>query len=207
MNRTPVVYWLLGVNILFFIMEQSAGARMIDWLALWPIGTSGTPGLENVAGGAAFYPWQLVSYAFLHGSLLHIFLNMYALWLFGRSLEDTMGPQRFLVFYLACVIGAALLHLVVQAFMMLHGAFPRPVIGASGGTFGLLMAFAYLFPETRLILLFPPMPIKAKWFALGYGIVELVVGVTGTASGLAHFAHLGGMVTAYLLVRYWIAAR
>ena len=201
MNRNPVVFWLLGVNILVFMLEHSAGRQMIDWLALWPISVSGD------SGGAAFYPWQLITYGFLHGSILHLFLNMYALWLFGRSLESSMGSQRFLVFYLTCVIGAALLHLVVQAFMVLHGAFPRPVIGASGGTFGLLMAFAYLFPETRLLLLIPPIPVKAKWFALGYGIVELVVGVTGTASGLAHFAHLGGMITAYLLVRYWIAAR
>jgi membrane associated rhomboid family serine protease len=204
MNRTPGVMWLLVVNGLVFLLEMSGGGAMIGRFALWPLNlTSHTQAL----GANPFYPWQLITYGFLHGSVLHLFLNMYALWLFGRSLELSMGSQRFMVFYLACVVGAALLHLVVQEVMLMHGAIARPVIGASGGTFGLLMAFAYLFPDTRLFLLFPPMPVKAKWFALGYGIVELVVGVTGTASGLAHFAHLGGMVTAYLLVRYWIVAR
>lgn len=205
MNRTPVVFWLLGANLLVFMLEMTTGGNLlIARFALWPIGT-----LHTVSGAVdyPFYPWQLVTYGFLHGGLLHLFLNMYALWLFGRSLEETMGAQRFLVFYMACVVGAALMHLVVQALLMMQGAIPRPVIGASGGTFGLLMAFAYLFPDVRLYLLIPPMPVKAKWFALGYGIVELAVGVTGTASGLAHFAHLGGMITAYLLVRYWIVAR
>jgi membrane associated rhomboid family serine protease len=196
--------WLLVVNGLIFVLERYGGEPMIGWLALWPIDLTSH---AQAAGGYPFYPWQTITYGFLHGSVLHLFLNMYALWLFGRSLELSMGSRRFMMFYLACVIGAAMLHLVVQEVLVFRGAFPRPVIGASGGTFGLLMAFAYLFPETRLFLLFPPMPIKAKWFALGYGMVELVVGVTGTASGLAHFAHLGGMITAYLLVRYWIVGR
>lgn len=204
MNRTPIVFWLLGVNTLIYALEVSTGNQMIYRLALWPIELYSP---LHATEAYPFYPWQLLTYGFLHGSFLHLFLNMYALWLFGRSLEATMGSQRFMLFYLTCVVGAALLHLVVQSYLISHGAMPRPVIGASGGTFGLLMAFAYLFPDVRLFLLFPPMPIRAKWFALGYGIIELVVGVTDTASGLAHFAHLGGMVTAYLLVRYWIAAR
>jgi membrane associated rhomboid family serine protease len=204
MNRTSAVFLLLGVNTLIFLLETTSGSRMIDQFALWPIDLS----LQHLLTGAyAFHPWQLLTYGFLHGSVLHLFLNMYALWLFGRSLETSLGSQRFLLFYLTCVVGAALAHLLVQSYLISHGVTPRPVIGASGGTFGLLMAFAYLFPDARLFLLIPPMPVKAKWFALGYGIVELVVGVTGTASGLAHFAHLGGMVTAYLLLRYWIAAR
>jgi membrane associated rhomboid family serine protease len=204
MNRTPAVFLLLGVNTLIFLLETTSGSRMIGQLALWPIDLSGQ---HLLAGAYAFHPWQLLTYGFLHGSVLHLFLNMYALWLFGRSLETSLGSQRFLLFYLTCVVGAALAHLLVQSYLISHGVTPRPVIGASGGTFGLLMAFAYLFPDVRLFLLIPPMPVKAKWFALGYGIIELVVGVTGTASGLAHFAHLGGMVTAYLLLRYWIAAR
>jgi membrane associated rhomboid family serine protease len=204
MNRTPVIFGLLSINILMFLVLRQSPEAWIKNLALWPVGA--IPEHHQLLIGSNFRLWQLLTYGFLHGSLMHLLLNMYALWLFGRVLEVHMGSQRFLAFYLTCIVGSALFHLLVQQVMLVQGVTAQPVIGASGGTFGLLMAFAYLFPDSRLYLLIPPMPVKAKWFVVGYGVVELVFGVTGTASGIAHFAHLGGMLTAYLLLRYWIAS-
>lgn len=196
----PVVLALLVINGLLFVLGQSNPDAVVSRLGLWPPGVA-APGLE------AFYPWQLVSYGFVHLGFLHLALNMYALWLFGAPLERTLGSQRFLLFYLGSVIGAAILHLGVQAAMASHGMPVGPVIGASGGTFGLLLGFAWLFPETRLLLLIPPIPVKAKWFVLGYGALELFFGVTGTFEGIAHFAHLGGMVAAWLMMRAWYPRR
>ena len=193
MNIPPVVLVLLVVNGLLFALGQSDPQALVTWLGLWP------PGGDV----SAFQPWQLLSYGFVHLGLLHLALNMYALWLFGTPLEHALGTRRFLILYLGCVVGAALLHLLVQQLMMVQGVPAAPVIGASGGTFGVLMAFAYLYPDSRLYLLFPPMPVKAKWFVVGYGVIELLFGVTGTANGIAHFAHLGGMLFGYLLLRYW----
>jgi membrane associated rhomboid family serine protease len=129
---------------------------------------------------------------------------MYALWLFGSRLEYLWGARRFAIYYLTCVVGAALTQLVVSELALLQGTPAYPVLGASGGVFGLLLAFGLLFPETELLLLFPPIPIKAKWFVLGYGVIELFAGVTGTVEGVAHFAHLGGMLTGWLLLSYWL---
>ena len=195
---TPVVRTLLLVNGLAFIAELGYAVFLIDWFALWPVGLVQSP-LEVAA--PHFWPWQILTYAFLHGGLLHLGLNMYALWMFGSQLERLWGGSRFAFYYFACVIGAALTQLVVSEIALLQGAEAYPVLGASGGVFGLLLAFGVLFPETELFLLFPPMPIKAKWFVIGYGVVELLAGVTGTLAGIAHFAHLGGMVTGWLLLR------
>jgi len=196
---TPVVRTLLLVNALAFLAELSYASFLIEWLALWPVGLLQSP-MEVAA--PHFWPWQIVTYAFLHGGLLHLALNMYALWMFGSQLESLWGPSRFAFYYFACVIGAALTQLVVSEIALLQGAEAYPVLGASGGVFGLLLAFGVLFPETELLLLFPPMPIKAKWFVIGYGVIELVAGVTGTLAGIAHFAHLGGMVTGWLLLQH-----
>lgn len=200
-----VVGTLLILNGLVFLAEQQYAGPLIEWFALWPYGLLAPA--EARYGAYPFEPWQLVTYAFLHGSLLHIAFNMYALWLFGTQLEYLWGARRFTVYYLTCVVGAALTQLVVSEFALLQGAAAYPVLGASGGVFGLLLAFGLLFPETQLLLLFPPIPIKAKWFVLGYGAIELIAGVTGTAEGIAHFAHLGGMLAGWLLLSYWRGTR
>jgi membrane associated rhomboid family serine protease len=187
---------LLALCVLGYFAELHSG-RVIEWLALWPVGPVDV-GPYQVS---LFRPWQLISYAFLHGGLLHLALNGYALWLFGTPLELRWGPQRFASFFVACVVGAALTHLAVAAFAMANGAAGHPVLGASGGVFGLLLAFGLLYPDVRLLLLIPPIPVKALWFVIGYGAIELAAGVTGTANGIAHFAHLGGMLTAFLLLR------
>jgi len=197
MRDTPVVATLMILCASVFVAQIVTGNALIEWLALWP------PGLPEAGPFATsrFHPWQLITYAFLHGGILHLALNMYALWLFGAPLERRWGGQRFAAFYLACVLGAALLHLAVAEFELARGAIAAPVVGASGGVFGLLLAFGMLYPDVELLLLFPPMPVRARWFVIGYGVVELVAGVTGTANGMAHFAHLGGMLTGYLLLR------
>jgi len=200
-----VVSTILLINGLAFLAEQVNAAPLIEWFALWPYGLLAPAQAQY--GSYPFWPWQIVSYAFLHSSFLHIFLNMYALWLFGTRLEYLWGARRFAIYYLSCVAGAALTQLVVSELALLHGTPAYPVLGASGGVFGLLLAFGLLFPETELLLLFPPIPIKAKWFVLGYGAIELFAGVTGTAEGVAHFAHLGGMLTGWLLLSYWQGRR
>jgi membrane associated rhomboid family serine protease len=194
-----VVGKLLIANIVMFLAELAFGNVLIRWLALWPLGLFTTGPSASMA--PPFLPWQLVTYAFLHGGLLHIGLNMYALWLFGSRLEAVWGPRRFTVYYFVCVVGAALTQLVVSEYLLMHGAAAYPVIGASGGVFGLLLAYGMLFPHTRLMLLFPPIPIEARWFVIGYGAIELYAGVTGSAEGIAHFAHLGGMFTGWLMLR------
>lgn len=203
--KLSVVNALLLANGLVFLAEMLNAAPLIEWFALWPYGLFAPAQAEN--GAYPFWPWQLVTYAFLHGSLLHIALNMYALWMFGARLEWLWGARRFAVYYLTCVVGAALTQLVVSEIALLQGSPAYPVLGASGGVFGVLLAFGLLFPETRLLLLFPPIPIKAKWFVLGYGAIELFAGVTGTVEGVAHFAHLGGMLTGWLLLIYWRGGR
>jgi membrane associated rhomboid family serine protease len=197
MQDSPVVYTLLILCGLGFIAELGAGSDLIHWMALWPVDL--THG--GLLGESSFHPWQIISYAFLHGSLLHLALNMYALWLFGGPLERRWGSHYFATFFFACVIGAGLVHLTVAELALDQGGPAYPVIGASGGVFGLLLAFGLRYPDVRLLLLFPPIPVKAKWFVLGYGLIELIAGVTGTASGIAHFAHLGGMLTGFLLLR------
>jgi membrane associated rhomboid family serine protease len=195
---TPVVRALLIANGLLFLAEMAGwGDPMLQWFALWP------PGLltQGIVPAPSFYPWQMLTYAFLHGSIVHLGLNMFALWQFGTRLEMVWGPRRFGFYYFSCVLGAALAQILVSEWMLYVGAVPYPVIGASGGVFGLLLAYGLLFPETMIMLLIPPIPMKAKWFVLGYGLVELLTGITGTASGVAHFAHLGGMLTGWLLLR------
>jgi membrane associated rhomboid family serine protease len=142
---------------------------------------------------------QLVSYSFLHGSVMHLFLNMYALWLFGARMENVWGSVAFTVYYFVCVIGAALVQLLVST---MSGDY-YPTVGASGGVFGLLLAFGLRFPNEVLLLVFPPVALPAKWFVTIYAGIELLAGITGTEAGVAHFAHLGGMLFGYLLIRYW----
>ena len=180
----PVTQALLLANVaIFFLGELLPG--MLWPFALFPI-------------GYGFWPWQIVSYAFLHGNFNHLFFNMLGLWMFGGELEHVWGQKRFLQFYTASVIAAALTQLIVNALL---GA-TAPTIGASGGLFGLLLAFAMLFPN-RTILLFFVLPMKAKWLVALYGVLELYQGVYVMNSGVAHFAHLGGMLGGLLMLRYW----
>jgi membrane associated rhomboid family serine protease len=185
-NLPPVTRALLLVNVGVFIAQQLIGPLLTQWLALWP-------------PGPLFEPWQVVTYAFLHEGFWHIFLNMFALFMFGTPLERYWGGQRFTAFYFVCVLAAAFTQLTVVQFEHGQGA----TIGASGGIFGLLLAFAMYFPRQRIMLLFPPIPLPAWAFVLIYGLVELFQGVTGSQADVAHFAHLGGMLGGAAMILFW----
>jgi membrane associated rhomboid family serine protease len=189
------IFFLLIANGLLFAAQQFPlfGNLSGRYLALWP--------LHSMV--AEFYPWQLVSYSFLHGDMIHLIFNMFMLWMFGRELEIIMGTRRFLIYYMTCVVGAGVIQLIVSA---LQGS-PNPVVGASGGVFGLLLAFGMTFPNRMIMLLFPPIPMKAKYMVVLFGILELYLGLSGRAPGIANFAHLGGMLFGYLLLRRWATAR
>jgi len=144
--------------------------------------------------------WQLLTYGFLHGGLTHLFFNMFALYMFGGEIERLLGTKRYVVYYLVCVIGAALAQLLVLSNM---DSPPIPTVGASGGVFGLLLAFGMAYPQRRIMLMFPPIPMPAWLFVTLYGLLEIYLGITGTQSGVAHFAHLGGMLGGWLLIRQW----
>jgi membrane associated rhomboid family serine protease len=193
----PVVKSLLLANGLMFILEMIYGEPLIAALALWPLVEHGH--LAGAAGQTHFQLLQLVSYSFLHASLLHLFLNMYALWLFGSRMENVWGSSAFAIYYFVCVTGAGLVQLLVST---LSGGY-YPTVGASGGVFGLLLAFGMRFPNVVLMLIFPPVALPAKWFVMIFAAIELLAGITGTEAGVAHFAHLGGMLFGYLLIRYW----
>jgi membrane associated rhomboid family serine protease len=191
----PVTRALLIANIGIYLLQMLTGGDvMLVHFALWPLGPSP---YSNVPG---FEPWQLVTYGFLHGSLTHIAFNMFALWMFGSAIEQVLGEKPFAIYYFTCIIGAALAQLAVVHWFT--GGF-YPTLGASGGVFGLLLAFGLMFPHQRIMLLFPPIPMPAWLFVTGYGVIELFLGVTGTQAGVAHFAHLGGMAIGFLLIQYW----
>jgi len=201
-NVPPITRALLIANVLLFLAMMALGeARFID-LMLWPMGDYPVRLPDGSIGLVGFLPWQLISYGFLHGGLTHLFFNMFALWMFGGPLEATWGSCRFMNYYLICVLGAGLVQLLVATAAASSGG-AYPTVGASGGVFGLLLAYGMLFPNHRLMLLFPPIPMRARTFVICYGLLELVLGVTGTASGVAHFAHLGGMAFGFLLIQYW----
>jgi membrane associated rhomboid family serine protease len=186
-----VIFFLLLVNGLVFVAQQPQFAPELvnRYLALWSIGSP----------YADFYPWQLVTYGFLHGGFTHILFNMWMLWMFGRELEVLMGPKRFLTYYLTCVVGAGLVQLLLAYVQGGH----YPTVGASGGVFGILLAFGMAFPNRMILLLIPPIPMKAKYLVILAGLLELYLGVSGRAPGVANFAHLGGMLFGYLLIRKW----
>ena len=141
-----------------------------------------------------------MTYAFLHSSITHLLFNMLALFMFGGEIERVWGERRYLTYYLACVIGAAIAQLLVVSG---SAAPPYPTIGASGGVFGLLLAFGMMFPRRIIMLIFPPVPMPAWLFVTLFGVIELVLGITRTQAGVAHFAHLGGMAAGYVLIQYW----
>lgn len=191
----PVTRLLLVANFAMFGAQAIFGDVLTLYLALWPVGMPSIPGLPG------FQPWQVVTYGFLHGSLMHILFNMLAVYMFGGEVERVIGPQRYVNLYFGAVITAALTQLVVQA---LAGADPLPTVGASGGVFGLLLAYGLFFPNRIVMLLIPPIPLPARMLVVLYGGIELYLGVTGTQQGVAHFAHLGGMLGAWLVIRQWL---
>ena len=166
------------------------------------------------AASPLFHSYQVFTYMFLHGGISHLFFNMFALWMFGRTLELELGSQRFFTYYMVCGIGAALIQLGVSYAEYAHmldaaGVYAAsrllaiPTVGASGAVFGLLLAFGVLHPNNRIMLMFPPVVLKAKWFVLIYGLIELVFGMSGYQAGVAHFAHLGGMIWGFALLWWW----
>ncbi|HXY04961.1 MAG TPA: rhomboid family intramembrane serine protease [Burkholderiaceae bacterium] len=187
----PGTQALLWTNVIAFLLDSYLGGRLSQELALWPIGS-------DTAGGTGFLPWQLVTYSFFHEGFSHIFLNMLGLVMFGSDIERVWGRSRYLTYYFTCVLSAGLTQLL---FTWATGSV-GPTVGASGGVFGLLLAFALLFPRRTVILIFPPIPMPAWLFVTVYGVIELLQGVTGTQAGVAHFAHLGGMLGGWLMIRY-----
>ncbi len=191
----PVTKALLVANFVMFVAQEWLGDVLTIYLALWPLGLPAIPGLPG------FQPWQVVTYGFLHGSLMHILFNMLAVYMFGSEIERVIGQRRYLNLYFGSVVTAALTQLVVQA---LAGADPLPTVGASGGVFGLLLAYGLFFPNRIIMLLIPPIPLPARLMVVLYGGLTLFLGVTGTQQGVAHFAHLGGMLGAWLVIRQWM---
>ncbi len=231
MDKIPVVTKnLLAINIVMFLALFAAER--------WGIDLNDLLGLHLFAS-SEFYPFQLVTYMFMHASLTHIFFNMFALYMFGRVLEHVWGPKRFLIFYIVAGIGAGLLQEAVgflryssiadgmssesisivlnegAAALQRHMNFVDsrmadlnlvlnvPTVGASGAVYAILLGFGMSFPNERMFIFPLPFPIKAKYFVIGYAIIELYLGTTGTRDGVAHFAHLGGMLFGFLLILYW----
>jgi membrane associated rhomboid family serine protease len=188
---TPTNLTLILVNVGVFLLQGMVPEYRQLTFALLPLQTG------------LFEPWQLLTYGFMHGSWTHLFFNMFGLYMFGSEVERLFGPKRYLIYYLTCVVGAALMHLIV--IYVARDIPLAPVVGASGGLFGLLLAYGMAYPRRELIIFPIPVPIQA-WLAVTlYGVAELVFGVTRTASGIAHFAHLGGMATGWVMFRYWQA--
>jgi membrane associated rhomboid family serine protease len=177
---------LLIVSVAVFILQTVTEDGLIGSFALWPLQGN-------------FLPWQLISYAFLHGNITHLVFNMYGLWMFGSELEYLLGSKSFLQLYFASILSAGLMQLLVTS--LTAGIYPT--VGASGGVFGVLLAYGILFPNRIIMLLIPPIPMPARMFVFLYAALELILGVTGTQAGVAHFAHLGGMIGGYMVVRRW----
>ena len=207
-SMPPVVKNLIITNVIIFLITITSGNFMYEHFALYCFQSED------------FRPFQLVTHMFMHGDFAHIFFNMYALFLFGSILERVWGSQKFLLYYFATGIGAALFHLGVIS-LEIYGYLPEASagdlfartqiavalnthsVGASGAVYGLLLAYGMLFPNNVIQLIFPPVALKAKWFVLIYGAIELLLGLSGKGSNIAHFAHLGGMIFGLFLILYW----
>jgi membrane associated rhomboid family serine protease len=204
----PVVKNLVIINAIMLLITFLTGSFMYEKFALFYFGSS------------LFKPYQLVTHMFMHGDLFHLFFNMYALVIFGIVLEQVWGSQKFFLYYMVTGLGAAILHLLVLhleaaslANAMEAGSMAAarnleilkmtPTVGASGAVYGVLLAYGMLFPNNRLQLLFPPIVLKAKWFVIIFGLIELWMGISNTGGNVAHFAHLGGMIFGYFLILYW----
>ncbi|MFW5804063.1 MAG: rhomboid family intramembrane serine protease [bacterium] len=196
----PVVKNIIIINVLMYLGTEALtriGSPIPQYLVLWFFGSD------------RFMIHQLVTHMFMHANFIHLFFNMFMFYMFGRALENVWGSKRFLIYYFVTGLGAALLHQGVIYFqyhdyiIQLSGQLNLSVLGASGAVYGVLLAFGMLFPNTVLMLLFPPIPIKAKWMVVILGAVALFLGLTQPGSNIAHFAHLGGMIFGYLLIKYW----
>ncbi len=183
----PITRALLLICTALFCAQMLFGDWIEVWFALWPLGSG------------HFLPWQVLSYAFLHGDVGHLFFNMLGLWMFGAEIETIFGRKRYIQYLAASALSGALIQLLISP---LWGA-ASATIGASGALFGLLLAFGMLFPDRIIMPLFPPIPMKAKYFVLVFGAIELFFGMTSMRGGVAHFAHLGGMLGGWLMLRYW----
>ena len=227
-NTPPVVKNLLIINVVMFlgsiIFQRFLNINLNALLGLFYFQSP------------LFGPWQIVTHMFMHGGIAHIFFNMWALWIFGKTLESVWGSKRFLIYYLVTGLGAALIHSLVlyiqyapdvamlktaysvdrintrllseilrpgNQFYELGLALRTPTVGASGAVYGVLLAFGMLFPNTPLFIIPIPFPIKAKWLVIGFGALELFLGISQTGDNIAHFAHLGGMIFGFVLIRYW----
>jgi membrane associated rhomboid family serine protease len=204
-NLPPAVKNLLIINIIVFLGSSLVGDTAYEYLALFPVGSR------------FFHWWQFVTHMFMHGNFAHIFFNMWSLFVFGPVLERMWGSKKFMLFYFVCGLGAAachelVLHLQIQnllaegtaaAQMQASRILATPTVGASGAIYGLLLGFGMLYPNYTLTLIFPPVSLKAKWFVLIFAAIELATGVLGTRDGVAHFAHLGGMLFGLILILLW----
>lgn len=220
----PIVKNLIIINVLVFVAQLSleSAFQVTEKIQLYPIMPEALRNILEQQGvyekGQGFKPYQIATHMFAHSPKFigHILFNMLSLWMLGRELENVWGPQRFLLFYLVCGVGAALFHLLIQYYRCeqllqvvqqngnpgrLVGAV-APAVGASGAIMGIFVAFAYLFPNTELYMMFIPIPIKAKWLVLGLAAFDIFGGVAGT-DNIAHFAHLGGALTGFILLLIW----
>src|SRR5438445_5905003 len=203
-HMPPITRALLIANVLIFLMQQFGGDYLLAHYALWPIGQSHWERLDNgTVVNVGFSVWELLTYAFLHGSYAHILFNMFALWMFGAPVESALGARRYGLYYIVCVVGAAVAQLAVIHYLKPHDVYPT--LGASGGVFGILLAFAMIYPSARIVAFPIFVPLPAPILVIGYMFVELVLGITGTQEGVAHFAHLGGAAAGFVLLRIWRA--
>ena len=189
---------LIGVNVAVFVLEAMSGPGLLANFALWPVGHFFVAQFDGPVG---FKVWQLITCGFLHANFLHLAINMYALWMFGSDVERAIGPRHYLTLYFASLLCSSATQLTVVSLMTSTGIYPT--VGASGAIFGILLAFGMLFPRRTIVLLIPPIPMPAIVFVILYALLELFSGVFGTNQGVAHFAHLGGMLGAYLTIRRW----
>ena len=204
-NLPPAVKNLVIINIIVFLGTYFVGDKVYALFALFPVGSP------------YFQWWQPVTHMFMHGSFAHIFFNMWSLIVFGPVLERMWGSKKFLLFYFVCGLGAAACHELVLYLQVQHllaegtaaaqasamSILRTPTVGASGAIYGLLLGFGMLYPNYTLSLLFPPVSLKAKWFVIIFAAIELLTGVLGTQDGVAHFAHLGGMLFGLILILLW----
>lgn len=214
-NAPTAVKNIIIVNIVMLVVTMLNRPLMYEKFALW------------FPASPFFEWWQPVTHMFMHSGFFHLFFNMYALYVFGSVLERVWGPKKFLLFYFVTGLGAALVHTGVQwieyqsALDMLQSALQPaesdimavrniifvPTVGASGAVYGVLLGFAMLYPDTILRLWFPPIALKAKWLVIIFGAIEIVLGITSTGAGIAHFAHLGGLIFGFILLMYWKKTR
>ncbi|HUQ09262.1 MAG TPA: rhomboid family intramembrane serine protease [Steroidobacteraceae bacterium] len=192
---TRAVLYLIVANVVVFALQGMVHPLTLMQFELWPLGDFPVEGTDVTVG---FAPWQLVTSAFMHGNFPHIALNMFALYMFGRDVELVLGTRRFCWLYGASVIAGSLAQLMVATATVDDRVVST--VGASGGVFGVLLAFGVLFPKRRVMLIFPPIPMPAWVLVAGYAVIELTSGVLGTQQGVAHFAHLGGMVGAAIVL-------